>query len=656
MLAALPAIEHIGSEFLAGGAPGYGEAAPGDHLQTTYHLWLFGDQIEHGRYPWRDPYSFRPESKPTVNPAVWPYGVVFWPLYHLFGLVLGWNVFVLLTFVAAGLTAMAWLRELGLPRGPAIVGGLVFEIAPYRAVQSAGHLLGPISLLLPLSLWALERGRRGSPAWLALSAVSIASIPLSGQVHLAIGAIAFYAAYALVRLPAVTRRRPVYLAGAALGVALSVGAGLLIDRVVVQGSLSAHGRSLSAVSAYSASWLDFFSRSERHGSESFVFLGWLTPLMALLGLYALVRAGRFWLAAVLGLGAAIPMLLALGTNTPLYRPVHAVVPGLQYPRVPERLMPVACLGVAALVAFALQLLSDERVLRAGRGQTRAWAGRAAIVAGVAAVAVAVDLHYEALRASAADAGNRAYKALDGGPRDARLLEVPVFLPDTDDGSVYQYYDMGPRRERPGGYSTTAPVIADVVARRLQGINCGDWTSRPGVELQKLGVREIAFHRGLFLLNPSVPGRTWFAWQGLVQHGYRPWAHDGAVTVLDRQHGHGPPPPAPVPEPPHDAAQLCAGWYANDGNGRAMSAGHAALWAYSKGPGSSLSLVLRSYAPLPVTFSVDGRRLLTRRISALTEVRTPLGAVGWHLVALDTPTLPLVDGRREGARMLAYAFN
>jgi len=200
------------------------------------------------------------------------------------------------------------------------------------------------------------------------------------------------------------------------------------------------------------------------------------------------------------------------------------------------------------------------------------------------------------------------------------------------------------------------VIADVVARRLQGINCGDWTSRPGVELQKLGVREIAFHRGLFLLNPSVPGRTWFAWQGLVQHGYRPWAHDGAVTVLDRQHGHGPPPPAPVPEPPHDAAQLCAGWYANDGNGRAMSAGHAALWAYSKGPGSSLSLVLRSYAPLPVTFSVDGRRLLTRRISALTEVRTPLGAVGWHLVALDTPTLPLVDGRREGARMLAYAFN
>ncbi len=650
MLAAVPGIEHIRSEFLAGGAPGYGEAAPGDHLQTTYHLWLFGDQVEHGRFPWRDPYSFRPEAQPTANPAVWPYGVVFWPLYRAFGLVLGWNLFVLLTFVAAGLLAMAWLRELGLTRWPAIVGGLAFEIAPYRALQSAGHLLGPISLLLPLSLWALERGRRGNPAWLALSAVAIASIPLSGQVHLAIGAVPFYAAYALVRLPAVRRRRSLYLAGAGTGVALAVGAGLLIDRVVVQGSLSAEGRSLSAVSAYSASWLDFFSRTQRHGSESFVFLGWLTPLVAAVGLYLLVRTGRAWLAAVLGLGAVVPMLLALGTNTPLYRPLHAVVPGLQYPRVPERLMPVACLAVAALVAFGLQLLADDRVLGPG------WGRRAGIVAVVAVVAIAADLHYEALKATAADEGNRAYKALDGGTRDARLLEVPVFLPDTHYGSVYQYYDTGPERERPSGYSTTAPVIADVVARRLQAINCGDWTSRPGLELQKLGVREIAFHRGLFVLNPAVPGRAWFAWRGLVQHGYRRWAQDGAVTMLDRLHGHGPAPKAPVREPEHDTAQLCAGWYGNDGNGRAMSAGHAALWAYSNGPASSLSLVMRSYAGIPVTFSIDGHRLFARRISALTEARIPLGAKGWHLVALDTPTLPEVNGRHEGARLIAYALD
>lgn len=608
---------------------------------------MFGDQIEHGRAPWRDPYQFRPESKPTANPAVWPYGIAFWPLYHLFGFVLAWNLFVLFTFVAAGLCALAWLRELRLPRGPAVAGALAFEIAPYRTVQSAGHLLGPIAVLLPLSLWSLERGRRGSPLWLLLSAVAVASIPLSGQAHLAIGAVPFYAAYALVRLPAVARRMWLYLTGAGLGVLLSVGAGILIDRAVVQGSINGQGRSLSSVAAYSADWLDFVTRHERHGSESFVFLGWATPLAALVGLYALARTGRRLLGALLGVGAVAPMLLALGTNTPLYRPVHAVVPGLQYPRVPERIMPVACVAVAALAAFALELVLDGHV----RGLTPARAWTATAVAALAVVVVGADLHVQALRASAADAGNKAYAALRNGPRDARLLEVPVFLPDIHYGSVYQYYDMGPRRERPTGYSTTAPVIGDMVARKLRPLNCGDWTTRPGRWLRRLGVREIAFHRGLFVLNPAAPGRAWFAWRGLVLHGYRPWAQDGDVTILDLLHGHGPPPPAPVGEPSHDTAWLCAGWYANDGNGRAMSAGHTGLWAY----GTSISLVLRSYAALTVTFSVDGVHRFDRRISALGEVRVRLGKPRWHLLTFDTRTLPQVNGRQEGARLIAYTL-
>src|SRR5439155_1045962 len=102
-------------------------------------------------------------------------------------------------YVAAGVVALAWLRELGLDRGPALAGGLAFAIAPYRVDQSVGHLLGPISLLLPLALWAFERARRGSLAWGVLAAAALASIPLSGQVHLALGAIPFFALYALCR-------------------------------------------------------------------------------------------------------------------------------------------------------------------------------------------------------------------------------------------------------------------------------------------------------------------------------------------------------------------------------------------------------------------------------------------------------------------------
>jgi hypothetical protein len=644
VVAAIPGIADIGSQFLAGGGSGYGEAAPGDHLQTSYHLWLFGDQIEHGRYPWRDPYQFRPESGPTVNPAIWPYGIVFWPLYHIFGLVLGWNLFVLLTFVLAGLATFAWLRELGVSYGPALVGGLVFEISPYRALQSHGHLLGPITVLLPLSLWALERGRKGNPLWLALSAASIASIPLSGQVHLAIGAIPLYGAYALVRLPAVTRRA-VYLGGVAAGIVLAVLAGLVIQRAVIEGSLASAGQPLAELGRYSAEWLDFIARDPRHGSESYVFLGWLTPLVAIAGLYVLARTKRGWLAALLGVAAVVPILLALGTNTPLYEPVRAVVPGLRYPRVPERLMPIACLAIAALVAFALHgLLEGELFPRPA-------------VPAVAAIAVAVvvfgaDLHFNALKATAADESNKAYEALGGVPGDARMLELPVFLPDTHYGSVYQYYDTVARRQRPSGYSTTAPVLADVVARRLRPLNCGDWTGQPGRMLQRQRVREIAFHAGLFQNNPAVLGPAWFAWRGLVQHGYRPWAREGAITLLDRLHGHGPLPRGPAPEPKRSEAVLCAGWYGPDGNGQAMNVDHALMWVYGRG----VRLVMRSYTPMSVRFSVDGKFRFARAVGLpVRSIPLPLGKPGWHLISFDTGTLPTVNGRKEGARLLAYVL-
>src|SRR5207253_4530608 len=218
-----PAIQHARMHFLSGGAPSRGEASPGDHLQTLYHYWLVGHQLEHGHAPWRDPYSFRPEAKAQPNFSGWPYWILFWPLGAVFGLVGGWNVLQLLFYALAGLAACAWLRELGLPRGPALAGGLAFAIAPYRVEQSVGHLLGPISILLPLSLWAFERARRGSAWWLVLSGAAVASIPLSGQVHLTLGVLPFFVAYALCR----TRDR-LLLVGAAVATLAAIAGGIVV--------------------------------------------------------------------------------------------------------------------------------------------------------------------------------------------------------------------------------------------------------------------------------------------------------------------------------------------------------------------------------------------------------------------------------------------
>ncbi len=434
-----------------------GAAAPGDHLQTIWQLWLPGDQVARGAAPWLDPYSFQPEVEPRPNFAGWPFGIVFGLLHALLGTVLAWNAFVLFGYLGAGGLAFLWLRSLGLGVGGAMVGGLVFALAPYRTVQGgAGHLLAWIAMLLPLSLWAWER------RWYWLASAALLSIPLSGQVHLALGVIPFFALYALVQ--GGSRR----WAGGAVGAA--VVAGLAVWALAIRGSIG-DSRSFGQVENYSASLVDFVSRDPRHGLEAFVFVGWLTPLLALLGL---VWHRRTKLAVVLGLGALIPCLLALGANLPGYEALWNAVPGFGVTRVPGRLMPIACLALAGLAALGM-----DRVLQHRRGFVTV--GSALVLA-----LVAIDLRagVTAYRPSAADEGNRAYAALRA--EEGRLLELPVYAPDGQGASVYLYYAMQAPRERPAGYSTIAPKAALRTLRSLQP--CPD-----DLQLHALDVRFVVVH-------------------------------------------------------------------------------------------------------------------------------------------------------------------
>ena len=546
----------------------------------------------------------------------------------------GWNAFVLLALIASGLLTYAWLRELDVGYGAALVGGLAFEVAPYRLEQTAaGHLLAPISLLLPLALWTFERARWASRWWLLVSVLAIASIPASGQVHLALGAVPFFLAYVLIR-----SREGWPLLAAVAGVLLAVSAGVVVWVFTIDGSIGEGGRSLRQVTHFSADWLDFITRHDRHGSESFVFLGWLTPLVAIAGIVVLVRRASVGLAVLFGVGAIVPIVLALGTTTPIYEAVRFVVWPLRYPRVPERLMPIACLAIAALAAFAIDALSEARL-------PRSFPSQAAVVACVAVVLLLVDLRVTTFEATAADKGNAAYSALGDRP-SGRVLQVPVFRPGIHYGGVYMYYGTQSPRERPQGYSTLAPIEADVVAKQLLPINCGDWTGQPGALLARLGITNVVFHGGLFRDNPAVPDTAAFAWRALTSHGYRPQESDGPITLLTRRGG-GPPPPPPVEDPPTDVAQFCDGWRPNDGEGRVTSARHASLWAYNKG-GVDLRLFLRTDdGPAEARISVDGGKGRVKTVSRLKETRVALGDEGWHLVTFDgTP----------GVRVVAYALN
>ena len=476
--------------FMAEGLEGHGEAAPGDHLQAAYQLWLPGHQLENAAAPWLDPYSFQPAVESRANFAGWPFGIPFWPLERLLGAVGGWNAFVLLSYAGAGLFAFLWLESLGLARLPAFAGGLLFALAPYRVAQlSAGHLLAPVSMLLPLALWAIER------RWLWLAAAALASIPLSGQVHLALGAIPFVVLYAALRLSNSLLQG---LKRALVVGAPAVAAGLLVYAVSIRGSVGAGGRSFAQVERYSAELADFVSRDVRHGIESFAFLGWLVPVLAVVGLVVLARE-RPRLALLTGSGTVIPLLLALGASLPLYEQVWRNLPGLRETRVPERFLPIACLCLAALVAFALARVP-----------------RAACVALLCLLVVDLRAGVVLFHPTAADPDNRAYAAR---PDDVSLLELPVFLPDRQEGSVYLSYAIDAPGPRFGGYSTVAPRRADAVLRSLQPFECGG-------RLEEYPAA-VAVHRGLYHGRAACLGRLL---DTLHRRGYAETARDGEVTL------------------------------------------------------------------------------------------------------------------------------
>jgi hypothetical protein len=367
---------------------------------------------------------------------------------------------------------------------------VAFAIAPYRLAQGGWHLLGWISLLLPLALLAIERSRTAATparahAWGALCAVSLLTLPFSGQLHLALGALPFVLAYALVR------RAPVSLAWCAGGVAAAAAVGLALRYTVIAGSAEAGSRSLNEVDRFSAEWIDLLDRWHRPASEEFVFLGWLTPALAVVGLVLLLRRQRA-LAVLLGVAAAVPILLALGTNLPLYSALWDALPPFRFPRVPERLLPIAVLALAALAAFAV--------------------GRRRLTGGAAMVLVAFDLAVLPLGTAADDPGNGAYAALRGS--DRRYLDLPLLDPGNHFGAVYDYYALQARRERPAGYSTLAPEEAVEFVREFDL-----------EDLRSLDVRAVLLHRG-------IPGAS--VEQGeLLEAGFRPVATDGAVTLFAR---------------------------------------------------------------------------------------------------------------------------
>jgi hypothetical protein len=592
---------------MANGGNGFAEPPAGDHLQSVYRFWLVRRQLGDGAAPWEDPYSFQPLVEPQTVLGGWPYGLPFWPLDAAFGPVVAWNVLLLGTVVAAGLLTYSWLRELGLPSSPAALGGLAFAIAPYRLEQSAGHLLGWAALFVPLALFALERARRTqgmrAHGWGALAAGATVSIPLSGQVHLALGAVPLVVAYAFLR----SGRVPIGWALA--GAIASAGIGLAIRYTLIAGSSEAGGRSTEELRRYSAEPIDFLNRWHEPASEEFVYVGWVTPALALVGVVVLLR-GRRKLGVFLGLAALIPVVFALGVNLPGYEALWRTLPALHFTRVPGRLLPLAVLALAALAAFG----SAAILVRARR--------RWFAVAGGLLLLVALDLLAQPLVSSAADPDNGAYRALADMP-PGRVLQLPLFGPGQHYASTYDYYQLQEAREHPSGYSTLAPERVEDFYFDFNRLSCGVWLPGDAAALERLGVTAVTLHQGLY--GQAHRRGSWFAWKGLLGADWGPLATDGAVTLFRpaataAQEG------PPIPEPPRGSPVLCTGW-----RGRTALTRQTTLWVHG---GGSLDIDVRVSDAEQIALLVDGK-LAGRRVFATSGVlRADLGDPGWHALLLE----------------------
>jgi hypothetical protein len=250
----------------------------------------------------------------------------------------------------------------------------------------------------------------------------------------------------------------------------------------------------------------------------------------------------------------------------------------------------------------------------------------------------VDLHVRAYGKSFADEHNAAYAGLANG-RSGRLLELPIFDPGVHYGSVYLWYETKAQRPRIAGYSTTAPKSAKTIADRLQRLNCGDWSGDTARLLERLGVRAITLHLGLYVHNAAVPPSAYFALRGLAAHGWSTTATSTSVWLFSHTRlGLLP----ALPEPPRGRPFFCQGWYGDTGSGRFMSETHAPIWIYGQGR------VKLRFAPssLGRIFTVDGRR---QPGPALL-----LGRRGWHVVTVDVPHLGKASGKMVGLDLLSLA--
>ncbi len=300
-------------------------------------------------------------------------------------------------------------------RAGAVIAALVFAFGGFFAWH-VSHL-SPISSLswLPWVLlgYLLAIGRKSNLAWLGLTGLALGMLILAGHaltilqaVYLLLiigGIIAFRQWNDDRRLAGITLLKT----GAILatGVALSAVQLLPALELSQQSNRSALSFGDATVASYLPNWIvtaivpDFFSHSNLANywasgdiAETNMYFGLIPLLLAILGfLNARQGADRRITYLLLG-GSLLALLLALGSETLLYRVVFETIPGFDRVRRPLNNIALVHLGFGLLAAYGIKALgAGSQQAEVAYRQFRRWLRFSLLAAAVAIVALVVLL-------------------------------------------------------------------------------------------------------------------------------------------------------------------------------------------------------------------------------------------------------------------------
>ncbi len=146
-------------KYISGYLIGPGE----DNMQTLWNIWWWNHHVLLGQGSiFSSAFLFFPDGASLLFHTISPYNLVLSSVIGRFaGLVLTYNILIILTFICSGVSGFYLIRYLVKDNTAALIGGFIFAFNPFHFAQAQHHLNIASIQFLPLFILFLLKALRG---------------------------------------------------------------------------------------------------------------------------------------------------------------------------------------------------------------------------------------------------------------------------------------------------------------------------------------------------------------------------------------------------------------------------------------------------------------------------------------------------------------